>query len=93
MVEKNNIIIIGELIVMFLLMISSFFVGYFYYEYFSSLPCYNISECTVGGLYFSGNDTVEILLSNRTYSEFIESCNHEYLHYKWGIEHFSQYVK
>lgn len=40
------------------------------------------------GLYYPKGDQVNITLTGITYSEYIEYCNHEWLHHVYHKEHF-----
>lgn len=41
----------------------------------------------ITGIYFSKEGYTKIMLKNRSWSQVMETCSHEYLHHKWG-SHF-----
>ena len=41
----------------------------------------------INGVY-SSSGVMKVLVEGRSWPEVMETCSHEYLHYKWGREHF-----
>ena len=54
---------------------------------YAALCQFSQNSSLVYGLYY--NETMCIRIQNRTWAEMMETCSHEYLHYKYGKLHFA----